>query len=376
MQIDAIDVYHLALPLVRPQRTDLGEFDKLETVLVRIQSGGSAGWGEATPGSAPLAASEWAEGVFGCVRRWLAPAIAGRWIDSGNALQGRLAPFQGNRFAKAALDIAWWDLKARSQNLPLYKLFDSQRESLEVGASFDRMDTIDELLESIRRAFDAGYSRAELKLRPGWDVHMLNAVRQEFPVETFHTDIEGTMRLDHMELLCRMDDFSMAMVEQPLAADDLVGHAMVQEAVRTPVCLDEAVTTPEQADMALELHSCRYMNIRPGRVGGITPAIAIHDACRDAGVPCRAGATPQTAIGTRAVLALATKSNFDYPADYFPSQETLRQDVFDPLAAAKDADDGKLRVRLWSEPGLGVEPDLELLGSLALNHARIEAGKP
>ncbi len=375
MQIDAIDIYHVALPLLRAQRTDFGEFDKLQTVLVRIESGENAGWGEATPGNAPLAASEWAESVFGCIRQWLAPAIVGRWIDSGNALQGRLAPFQGNRFAKAAVDIAWWDLKARSQNLPLYKLFDSQCESLEVGTSFDRMDTIDELLESIRRAFDEGYSRVELKLRPGWDVHMLNVVRQEFPVEDFHTDVEGTMRLDHMELLCRMDDFAMTMVEQPLPPDDLVGHAMVQEAIRTPVCLDEAVTTPEQADMALELHSCRYMNIRPGRVGGITPAIAIHDACRDAGVPCRAGAAPQSAIGTRAVLAMATKSNFNYPADYFPSQAIFQQDLFEPLAAAKDASDGKLRVQLWSDSGLGVEPDLELVKNLAIHHARIEAGQ-
>ncbi|NUQ66359.1 MAG: o-succinylbenzoate synthase, partial [Pirellulales bacterium] len=212
----------------------------------------------------------------------------------------------------------------------------------------------------------------ELKLRPGWDVHMLNAVRQEFPVETFHTDIEGTMRLDHMELLCRMDDFSMAMVEQPLPPDDLVGHAMVQEAIRTPICLDEAITTEEQADIALELHSCRYVNIRAGRVGGITPAVGIHDACQDARVPCRAGATPQSAIGARAGLALATKANFNYPVDYFPSQDVFQQDLAESLATVKDASDGKLRVSLWSEAGLGVEPNAELLESLAINHARIE----
>ena len=375
MQIDAIDIYHLALPLLQPQQTDFGPFENLETVLVRISSGGTFGWGEATPGNAPLSGAEWTAGVFGCIRDWLAPALAGRWIESGKALQERLARFQGNRFAKAALDIAWWDLKARSQNQPLYRLLDSRRDQLEIGTSFDRMDSIEEFLEAIGRAFEAGYASAELKVRPGWDVHMLNAVRQEYPVQSFHSDIEGSMRLDHMELLCRMDDFAMDMVEQPLPPDDLVGHAMVQEAVRTPVCLDEAITTQEQADMALELHSCKYMNLRPGRVGGITPAVAIHDACHENCVPCRAGATPQTAIGTRAGLALATKANFNYPADYYPSQEIFQRDVAEPLAAAKDPTDGKLRLNLWSEPGLGIEPDTEVLKAFSINHARIEAGK-
>jgi O-succinylbenzoate synthase len=361
MQIDAIEVFHVALPLRRTMELPSGPTHTLETVLVRLESGGVSGWGEASPGNAPLTGAEWAGGVFACVRDWLAPALAGRMVESGAALQDRLARFHGNRFAKAALDTAWWDLHARLAGKPLHEVLGARREAVEVGVGFDRMDSIDELFKAVGRAFDAGYARVELKIRPGWDIQMINLVRREFPVQTIHVDIEGGMRLDHMELLCRLDDFMLAMVEQPLPADDLVGHAMVQEAVRTPVCLDEAITTPDQADMALELHSAKYVNVKPGRVGGLTPAIAIHDACHHDCTPCWVGAMPQSAVGARIGLALAAKENFTYPADYIPLGEPLAEDLAEPAAAARTGDEGTLRVPLWSEPGIGIEPDRERL---------------
>ncbi|MHC4399808.1 MAG: enolase C-terminal domain-like protein, partial [Planctomycetota bacterium] len=248
MQIDAIDLFHVALPLRRPQPTPLGPSDHLQTVLARMRSGEAVGWGEASPGNGPVAGSEWAAGVFGCARDWLAPAIVGRSIDSGTALQERLAPFRGNQFAKAALDSAWWDLHARMTEKPLHELLDGDRKAIEIGVGFDQMETIEELFAAMAEAFEAGFARVELKLRPGWEVNMLNPVRHEFPVQTIHADVEGALSLDHMELLCRLDDFTLEMVEQPLPADDLVGHAMLQETIRTPVCLDESVATPQQAD--------------------------------------------------------------------------------------------------------------------------------
>lgn len=369
MQIDAIEAFHVALPLRRALTTPKGPADKLQTVIVRIESGGTAGWGEASPGNAPSAGAEWAAGVFGCVRDWLAPALVGQVVDSGDALQERLAPFQGNRFAKAALDMAWWDLNAHLTGKPLHQLLGGEREAIDLGVGFDQMESIDEFFAAIAGAFEAGYARVELKMRPGWDVQMLNAVRHEFPTETIHVDVEGGLRLDHMEILCRLDDFMLAMVEQPLPADDLVGHAMVQDTIRTPICLDESIATPEQADMAIELKSGKYVNVKPGRVGGLTPAVAIHDACHDGCMPCWVGAMPQTGIGARAGLALAAKANFSYPADFFPAEELFEQDPTPPVVAVREAE-GPLRVPLWSEPGIGVEPDRELLDKLCLDRAK------
>ncbi len=370
MNIDEIEVFHLGLPLRQPHKTALGTLHTLETVVVRLRSGGESGWGEACAGNAPLQAAEWAAGMFGCLKDWLAPALVGRKIDTGAALGERLQAVRGNQFAKAALDTAWWDLHARLDGKPLHQVLGGQRQAVEVGVGFDRQESIDEFLTAIGKAFEAGFARVELKLRPGWDINMLNVVRHEFGAETIHIDVEGALSLDHMETLCRLDDFMLAMVEQPLAADDLVGHAMIQEAIRTPICLDESVATPHQAEMALDLKSCQFVNLKPGRVGGLTSALQIHDACHDACTPCYVGGGPQTALAARAGLALAAKPNCTYPADWLPHDELLQQDLA-PLPELVRGDDGVLRAPLWSEPGLGVEPEPEVLEKCCLAHERI-----
>jgi len=368
MQIDAIDIYHVALPLRVPQTTPFGAIDALETVLVRVQSGDVAGWGEASPGTAPLAGGDWAGGVFAGLKRWLAPAVAGRFVESGEALQERLKPFHGNRFAKAALDTAWWDLKARREGKPLYQLLDPKRDAIEVGPVFDQMDSIDDLLSAVGRAVDEGYARVKLMFRPGWDVQMVDFVRKEFPVLPIGIDVEGDLTLGHWEMLCRLEDFGLSMIEQPLSADDFVGHAQLQDAVRT-LCLDESITTPEQAEIALDLRSCQYVNLEPGRVGGLTPAATIHDACHDACVGCYVGAVPRTALGTRIALALAAKANCTYPADDFRAEEVLARDLGPSLLPVPSESDGVRRVPLWSEPGLGIEPDFEELETFCLEQA-------
>ena len=369
MHIESIDLFHVALPLKQPQEIAGRQCDCLETILVRMASGGTAGWGEASPGNAPLVAAEWAAGAFAVLRDWMAPPLVASVIDSGEDLVQRLEAFRGNRFAKAALDTAWWDLNARLQGRPLHQLLDGRRQSVEVGPTFDRMDSVDEFVARVGGALDAGFSRVKLMFRPGWDVEMLRMIRQEFPSQTFHVDCEGALGLEHMEMLCRLDDFALAMIEQPLAPDDLVGHAMVQETVRTPIGLDEGVTTPAQAEMALDLKSCRFVNLQPGRVGGLTPAVAIHDFCQAADVRCWSGAMPQSAIGARIGLALAAKANCTYPADLFASDEILAQDLADPLLPTRDPADGVMRIALWSEPGIGIEPQATLLEKHSIQRA-------
>lgn len=371
MYIDSIELYHVALPLRQPLQNRGKTFDRLETVLVRMESGGTSGWGEAAPGNAPLAGPEWAAGAFLCLRDFLAPTLVGSGIDMGKEIEERLQPFRGNRYAKGALDAAWWDLKARLEGKPLHVVLGGERQAVAVGPTFDRMDSHEEFLAAIGRAFDDGFQRVKLMFRPGWEVRMVDAVRREYPTQTLHIDCEAALNLSFFDMLCRLDDFSLAMVEQPLAEDDLVGHAMLQEAVRTPICLDEGITTVAQADVALELKSCRFMNLIPGRVGGLTAALAIHDQCLDAHVECWVGAVPQTAIGARIGYALAAKPNCTYPGDYFPSDQVLAADLAPPLLPTRDESDGVQRVHLWQESGIGIEPAGDVLEKYCLAKAKV-----
>lgn len=367
MQIDSVRAYHVALPYRRPMPMPPGAFeptssiDALHTVLVRMQSGSDVGWGEASPGAGPWTSDEWAAGVFLCLHDWLIPTISGTNVDSATDLQEKLNRFRGNRYAKSAIDTAWWDLQGKRQGKPLHRLLGADRDATPVGPVFDRMETIENLIDAAGSAQQAGFSRIGLKFRPGWDVSMVHFVRQELPIEQLHVECDGDLRLEHMEMLCRLDDFMLAMIVQPLSPDDLVGHAMVQETIRTPICLAEGASNIEKVDMALDLHSCKYVKIEPGRSGGLTPAMAIHDRCRAGGIPCWVGAVPQSAIGTRLGLALAAKDNCTYPADYLFTEDLLAADLAEPAAPTLDPSDNVQRVKLSDQPGIGIEPNAATL---------------
>jgi len=372
MNIDAIELFHLALPLRRPLPTPLGSFEVLETVLVGMHGDGAVGWGEASPGNAPLIGAEWAAGAMAVLRDWIAPAVVGKSFSSGDDLSKCLGLIHGNQHAKTGVDVAWWDLNARLQNRPLHEILGGKKTNIvEVGPTFDRMDSIDALYTAVSEAVAAGFSRAKFKFRPGWDVSMVDFVRKEFPTLTIHIDCEGGLGLEHMDMLYRLEDFSLAMIEQPLPVDDLVGHAMVQDALHTPICLDESITTVGQADMALELNSCKFVNLKPGRVGGLTPAVAIHDLCHEHCVPCWVGATPQSAVGGRIGFALAAKDNCTYPSDFFPSDRILAEDIAEPLLPVRNDVDDRQCVRLGSAPGIGIEPERTLLERFAIGRAKV-----
>lgn len=361
MHIDSIEIFHVAMPLISPWRTAYGDDAAIESVLVRMRSGTASGWGEATPFAAPCYSPEFAGGAFACVRDWLAPALVGQWIESGEALQAKLAHFKGNQFAKAALDTAWWVLAAEVRGVPLHRLLGGQRDAVEVGADFSVMDSIGELLAAIAGAVEAGFPRIKLKFRPGWDVPMLRAVRQEFPSQTIHIDCNAGYRIEHHDLFCRLDDFNLAMIEQPLAYDDLIDHARLQATIRTPICLDESINSIERAEQAIDLGSCRWMNIKPGRVGGLTVAVKIHNLCREAGIACWVGGMLESAVGARICAALATLDNFTYPADIFPSSRFYRRDLAAPAVELTSSPQGRPQVAALDVPGIGTVPDSELL---------------
>jgi O-succinylbenzoate synthase len=335
MHIDRIELYHVAMPLIYPWRTAYGEDAAIESVLCRIASGSLMGWGEASPLAAPCYSPEWAGGVFAAAKTWLAPAIVGQNIASAGDLQSRLGHFKGNYFAKAALDTAWWSLAAQSAGKPLHTLLGeaagcAPRDEVPVGADFGVMDAVGDLLAAIGPAVQEGFPRVKLKFRPGWDVPMLRAVRSEFPRQTFHIDCNSGYKLADVALFREVDELNLAMIEQPLAHDDLVDHAALQAQIRTPVCLDESITGLHRAEKAIQLKSCRYVNVKPGRVGGLTNAVKIHNACQAAGIPCWVGGMLESAVGASHCVALAMLPNFTYPADIFPSSRFYREDLSDP----------------------------------------------
>jgi O-succinylbenzoate synthase len=371
MLIDRIDLYHVAMPLIYPWRTAYGEDSTVESILVRMTTDGLDGWGETTPLAAPCYSPEFAAGVFILLRDWLAPRIVGRNIGAAQELQARLSLFKENPFAKAGLESAWWALKSAEAKTPLHTLLGATRDVVEVGADFGVMNSLDELLTAVGQAVDAQYARIKLKFRPGWDVQMLDAVRRQHPKQTIHIDCNAAYTLNQLSLFRELDRFDLAMIEQPLGHDDLIDHAELQRAIATPVCLDESIHSLERARKAIQLRSCRYVNVKPGRVGGLSIARQIHDVFRDAGIPCWVGGMLESAVGAGQCVALAMLDNFKYPADIFPSSRFYDDDLADPPISLTLSSTNRPAVAAPNTPGSPSRPNLERLAKATIRHATV-----
>jgi o-succinylbenzoate synthase len=370
MKIDRIELFHVAMPLIYPWRTAYGEDAAIHSVLCRLSSGSVDAWGESAPFAAPCYSPECAAGIFGVNRDWLAPALLGKEIGSGKQLQSELSLFKGNPFAKAVLDTAWWSLEARLQNKPLHELLGATRNEVVVGADFGVMDSFDDLLDAIGPAVDTGFPRIKLKFRPGWDIPMLDAVRSQHPDHTFHIDCNSGYRISDADLFRQIDRFNLAMIEQPLQHDDLIDHAELQRQIKTPVCLDESIVTARQTEQAIALKSCQYVNVKPGRVGGLTNAKAIHDVCQQAGIPCWVGGMLESSTGAGICTALAMLDNFTYPADIFPSSRFYTEDLAEQPLELVSSVDGVPSVQAFN---VIPDPNPERLKQLTIQHAVIES---
>lgn len=371
MRFDSVDLFQVAMPLLYPWRTAYGEDAAIESVLVRTRSDGREVWSETAPLAAPSYSPEWAAGAFACLRDWLAPAVVGREFASPRELHERLSPFKGNPCAKAPLDVAWWLLDSIARGQPLHRRLGATRSAVDVGADFGIMDSIDDLLAAIGGAVKSGFKRIKLKFRPGWDLDMLRAVRGRFPDQVFHIDCNSGYRLEDLDLFKQIDEFGLAMIEQPLGHDDLVDHAKLQREIETPVCLDESISSPDKARKALELGSGRYVNVKVARVGGLTAAVDIHDMCRDVGTPCWVGSMLESAVGTRVNMALAMLDHFTYPADLFPSSRFYHRDLGRPAVELTCGEDGSPQIAVGDEPGIGAEPDPGLLEEFCVARATV-----
>lgn len=370
MRIDRIELFHVRMPLIEPWRTAYGEDAEVESVLCRLACGSVHAWGEASPLAAPCYSPEWAGGVFATVEKWLAPAILGQSVDSPADLQQRLGHFKGNSFAHAVLDTAWWGLQSRLAGQPLHRLLGATRDWIPVGADFGVTDSVEKLLSEIDAAANSGFPRVKLKFRPGWDLPMVREVREAFPQLTVHIDCNSGYSLDDLAVFQAVDELELAMIEQPLAHDDFNDHARLQNELRTPVCLDESLSAVRHANTAIQLKSCRFANIKPGRVGGLTNAIQMHALFKEAGIPCWVGGMLESATGSSICSSLAMLDNFTYPADIFPTDRFYETDLADrPLELIRDRD---------GVPGVAApesipEPDRGRLAAWTVQSAMLKA---
>jgi O-succinylbenzoate synthase len=365
MRIDSIEIYHVAMPLVYPFRTAFGNDDTIESLLVKLVSGDHYGWGESAPWQYPAYSAEFAEGQFLLSKKIITRSLIGKDISTGKQLQQELSWIKGNFFAKAGFDLAWWDLYAKMQNKPLWQVIGGKSPDVEAGADFGIMENIPLLIKTMEKAVAEGYKRVKLKYRPGWELDMISAVRKAFPDLVMHVDCNSAYTLADIEMLKQLDKYNLAMIEQPLMNDDLVDHAVLQAQIKTPVCLDESITSPARARKAIQMKACGWINIKPGRVGGITNAVEIHDIAAAAGIPCWIGGMLESALGANFCIALATLPNIKYPCDVFPTSRFYKKDLSVPETVHSAPSMFKAR----NVPGVGAEPDPEMLSRETLNQA-------
>jgi O-succinylbenzoate synthase len=362
MKIDAIEIYRLAVPIIGYYKTAFARAECFNSILVKLISGKNYGWGEAAPWGFPGFCGECDLTAYQVAKTFIAPLLLDQDIESGKALQQKLAGIKENNFAKAAFDLAWWDLYAKEQKTPLWKLIGGENDEAEGGAAIGALDSIDLLMEEVQKVVDAGYPRIKLKYCPGWELEMLRALRKNFPNVIIHIDCNSAYTLADLDMFKKLDACNLAMIEQPLMHDDLLDHATLQSKIGTPICLDESITSADKARKAIQLKACKWINIKHGRVGGITNALLVHDICKISNIPCWIGSMGESAIGYAFSLALATLPNIKYPSDILPSSRYYEKDLGYPVL--QNPVPGKFIA--FPVPGIGVEPDPEMLANTSV----------
>lgn len=330
MRVEAVELRAVELPLRFPFETSCGREDMKRAILVAVYADGLVGWGEVPVSRAPLYNEETVETAWHVLRDFLIPLGLRDPVEHPGDLSGRVARIRRHHMAKSGLEAALWDLTCQQQGISLAQALGGVRERVEVGVSLGIEPTIPDLLRRIETFLRQGYRRVKIKIRPGWDVEVVRAVRRAFPDLPLQVDANSAYTLEDAPLFEAMDEWGLLMIEQPLAEDDIIDHAHLQRRLRTPLCLDESIVRPHHARQAIELGSCRVVNIKPARLGGLSAAWATHDLCAAHGVPVWCGGMLETGIGRLSNLALASLPNFRLPGDLSASDRYFEEDLIDP----------------------------------------------
>ena len=356
MKIEAITLREIHMPLVHFFETSFGRIYSRRILLVTIGCEGVDGWGECVAGEDPFYSSEWIESAWPTLTQYLIPAMLGKRIESSRDCPSLLARVTGHRMGKAALENAVWDAEARQKQMPLWKLLGGSRREILCGVSIGIQDSIEQLLEKIQTELAAGYRRIKVKVKPGWDLNVLERIRSRWADITLSCDANSAYTLDQVEHLRDFDQFNLLMIEQPLWNDDIYYHSRLQKQLRTSICLDESIVNARSAAFAVETGACRIVNIKVGRVGGFSEALKIHDICQAQKIPVWCGGMLETGIGRAHNIALSTLENFRLPGDVSASKRYWKEDIIEPEVEVSRQ--GMIVISDQAGTGYRVKPDL------------------
>jgi O-succinylbenzoate synthase len=364
MKIERIELSLLEMPYVHYFETSFGREESRRFILVKVFSGGEFGYGEVVADQIPLYSYETTSTAWIVLKEFLIPTVFESGITNPQDFYERVQAFKGHPMAKAGLELALWDLFAKAKGKPLWKIYGGEKQEIPAGVSVGIQDSVEQLLDRIRSFLDEGYQRIKIKIKPEWDVRICEKVRKEFPDIRLQVDANGAYSLKDRETLKKLDDFDLLMIEQPFPAYDLWDHSRLQMEMKTPLCLDESVVSQETVRKALEMESCRIINIKVGRVGGIVEAIKIHDFCQQKNVPVWCGGMLESGIGRAHNIHLATLSNFALPHDLSASKRYYKQDLIEP--PIEMTSHGTIEVP--HSPGIGVFPQEDRIKQAVLKH--------
>ena len=368
MKIERIELLEIRMPLVHFFETSFGRTTDRRIVLLRIRAEGLEGWGEVTCGEMPFYSYETPGTAWHVLRDFLIPWALEKSWNSPADLAERFRPVRGHNMAKAALENALWDIAAQSQSIPLAELLGGTREEIPCGVSIGIQNSPEELLEKIRTEVAAGYQRIKVKIRPGWDVEILESIRKEYPDIRLMADANSAYTLNDIAHLKLLDRFDLMMIEQPLGWDDIVDHARLQRELKTPICLDESIHTADDARKAIELGACKIINIKLGRVGGHSSARKLHDVCLAQNIPVWCGGMLESGIGRAHNIAMSTLPGFVLPGDVSASRRYWSQDIVDPEVAVSP----RGTIEVPRKPGLGYVPNLERIEKVTVRKETFE----
>lgn len=359
LRLDALELRLVRLPLLEPFEVSFGRMESRLLFLLRLEAGAHFGWGECVAWEAPLYSYETVGTARHVIRRHLAPAILGKEIKDLADLASRFGAFRGHPMAKAGIELAFVDLVARLRGESIARVIGGVRHEVEVGVSLGIQPTVDALDERVRHFLGLGYRRIKLKIKPGADVSIVSEIRKRHPRVLLSVDANAAYTLADAGLLRQLDAYDLLMIEQPLAHDDLLDHASLQQTLTTAICLDESITSHDRARQALETGACRIVNLKIGRVGGYSEALRIHDLCVERGVPLWCGGMLESGIGRAHNVALASLPGFTLPGDISGSRRYFERDVIVPPVEVT----GDGTVAVPTSAGLGFEVDVAFLES-------------
>lgn len=362
MQIKEVVLRHLKMKLKFDFTTSFGTFREKEFILLEAKDEeGRSGWGESVAFMSPWYNEETLKTNWHLLEDFLIPAVLNQNIEHPDEISEMFASIRKNNMAKSTIEGAIWDLYAQRTGQSLAAALGGEKKQIDVGISIGIQKDVNDLLKIIEESVNDGYKRIKVKIKPGWDVDVIREIRNHFPTVPLMADANSAYRLSDVERLKALDEFHLTMVEQPLASDDIIDHATLQRQMTTPICLDESIHSCEDARKAIELGSCKIINIKIGRVGGLTEAKRIHDLCLEKGIAVWCGGMLEAGIGRAHNVALTTLSNFIMPGDTAASSRYWVKDIIQPEVTVQNG-----LITVPDRPGIGYDIDLDAVNEYTL----------